>query len=301
MAVVDIGGRRSPAGTDRYRAATRKSLLYEDVISMVEEIIATEGLEPGDMLPTQAALAKKAGVSLITVRRALEELERAGAVRRHQGLGTFLARPRMLAAPARPGGLLATINGASGTADIRTELLEIDRGTPSVDVAAALQIPATSTVWRVRRRRLVDGRPLILETAMIPLALAPELDHFAVALGGSLFELLAERYGLEDDFEEQLLEVVSPDSEERRLLKLTSHVQVVRLRGRSVDTTGKVFDCFEHVYPAADFIFSISGATSRQIVEGPDVRDWSVSPLADASSPEAPRARRGSGAQKKER
>ncbi|HVC25454.1 MAG TPA: GntR family transcriptional regulator [Acidimicrobiales bacterium] len=285
MAVVDIGGRRSAAGTDRvYRPAARKSLLYEDVISMVEEIVASERLEPGDMLPTQAALAKRAGVSLITVRRALEELERVGAVRRHQGLGTFLARPRMVAAPARPGGLLATIDGADGPAEIRTEVLEIDRGTPSVDVAVALQIASTATVWKVRRRRLVDGRPLILETAMIPLVLAPELDRHAVELGGSLYELLAERYGLEDDYEDQLLEVVSPNAEERRLLKLTAHAQIVRLRGRSVDPTGKVFDCFEHVYPAADFIFSISGATSRQIVQGSDVRDWSVSPLAPASA-----------------
>src|SRR2546430_5650049 len=61
------------------------------------------------MLPTHAELAELTGVSLITVRRALDELERAGKVRRHQGLGTFLARPRIVTEPTRAGSLLGTL------------------------------------------------------------------------------------------------------------------------------------------------------------------------------------------------
>ena len=65
-------------------------------MAYVEQLVAERGLVPGDLLPTYAELAASVGVSLITVRRALDELERAGRVRRHQGLGTFLARPRIL-------------------------------------------------------------------------------------------------------------------------------------------------------------------------------------------------------------
>ena len=102
--------RTGPAG-GRARASPASGLLYEQVVDYVEGLVAERGLVPGDMLPTYAELAASVGVSLITVRRALDELERAGKVRRHQGLGTFLARPRIVTEPTRAGSLLTTLGG----------------------------------------------------------------------------------------------------------------------------------------------------------------------------------------------
>src|ERR1700723_1311611 len=106
--VLDLGGSR-PA---RPAAAPGRGsgLLYERVVAYVEDLVTERGLVPGDLLPTYADLAASVGVSLITVRRALDELERAGKVRRHQGLGTFLARPRIIADPGRAGSLLGTLD-----------------------------------------------------------------------------------------------------------------------------------------------------------------------------------------------
>jgi hypothetical protein len=55
----------------------------------------------------------------------------------------------------------------------------------------------------------VNGEPKIYETAVIPVALAPGLDRYTAELNGSLYALMAERYGLEDQAEEQYLEVAS--------------------------------------------------------------------------------------------
>ncbi len=55
-------------------------------------------LKPGDVLPTELALAKSAEVSRNTVRHALAELERGGLIRRVRGSGTYvheLAMERM--------------------------------------------------------------------------------------------------------------------------------------------------------------------------------------------------------------
>jgi DNA-binding GntR family transcriptional regulator len=283
--IVQLEGRNGLAlHGDGTRIHAKKSLLYEGVIDMVDKLITARGLEPGDQLPTQADLAELANVSLITVRRALEELERVGRVRRQQGLGTFVAQPRIIASPVRPGSLLGTIDRKEQrTRRITTVVVGVNLGYPSSDIAAALQIEGNSEVWKVSRHRVLDKRPLIVETSVIPVALAPGLDAHERSLEGSLYELLADRYGLVDSYEEQLLEVISPTREERQVLCLSARSQVVRLRGRSVDQRGTVFDCFEQLYPAADFIFSIAGSTSRHIVEGPDARDWTVSPRADQS------------------
>src|SRR5258708_37184100 len=95
----DLGGRAptrpGTAGSDD------AGLLYERVVALVEQLIADRGMAPGDRLPTYAELAELAVVGMITVRRALDELERAGRVRRHQGLDAFVARPRIVSEPAR--------------------------------------------------------------------------------------------------------------------------------------------------------------------------------------------------------
>jgi len=65
--------------------------LYEQIVAAVTEAVDDGRLRPGDALPSFRALAEELMVSLITVKRAYEELERAGILFRKQGLGTFIA------------------------------------------------------------------------------------------------------------------------------------------------------------------------------------------------------------------
>jgi DNA-binding GntR family transcriptional regulator len=286
--VVDLGGRR-PWQAPPDRPDSR--LLYEQVVAYVEDLVAEQGLAPGDMLPTYAELAASTGVSLITVRRALDELEKAGRVRRHQGRGTFLARPRIVTEPTRAGSLLGTLRaGDTGpSADsIDTRVVEICRGLASAGVVSALRIDPAAPVWRLRRQRLVDGQPAVGETSIIPVALAPRLDHQVNELHDSLYDLLAHDYGLEDDYEEQILEViVTPGPDERKLLGIGVRTPVVRIRGVSIDKSGTPFDCFEHLYRATEFAFAISGSTSRQLFPAPAFQDWDVRAMPEGSVPRA--------------
>ncbi len=292
--VLDLGDSRAhPAAPGRPGAG----LLYERVVAYVEELIAERALAPGDRLPTYAELAESTGVSLITVRRALDEMERAGKVRRHQGLGTFLARPRIVTEPARAGSLLGTLRqGETGPpADsIDTRIVEMRRGLPSPDVAGALRIGPDAPVWLLRRQRLIDAQPAVVETSIIPVTLAPDLDRLVIRLGGSLYDLLAGECGLEDAYEEQYLEVVvRPTREERRLLDIPPRTPVVRIRGLSTDRSGVPFDCFEQLYRATEFAFAISGRTSRQLLPTPGVQDWDVRALPEVPQPAGRRARAG--------
>jgi len=255
-------------------AAARRPLRYRRVIDLIEKIIAAEDLQPGSLLPTQKQLAERAGVSLITVRRALQELERAGRVIGHQGVGTFVARPRIVSEPTQRGGLLATLRDRGAPRKVTTELLEVRAVRPSGAAARALSLAAGADAWRIVRLRRIDGLPMVLETAHVPRALAPSLDEHRSELSDSLYSLLARRYGLVDDYEEQYLEVGSAGAHERRHLELPPRAQIVRLRGVSFSAGDLPFDCFEQSYPAQEFAFFISGRTSRRLLAAGELDDW---------------------------
>lgn len=65
--------------------------LYQQIVDGVRRAVSEGRLEPGTAMPSFRVLAGELLVSLITVKRAYEELEREGIVYRRQGLGTFVA------------------------------------------------------------------------------------------------------------------------------------------------------------------------------------------------------------------
>jgi len=65
--------------------------LYEQVVASIKREVAAGRLNPGDALPSLRVLAADLMVSLITVKRAYDELERAGVIYLRQGLGAFVA------------------------------------------------------------------------------------------------------------------------------------------------------------------------------------------------------------------
>lgn len=65
--------------------------LYEQIIEGIQREISAGRLRPGAALPSFRQLAADLMVSVITVKRAYEELEREGIVYRRQGLGTFVS------------------------------------------------------------------------------------------------------------------------------------------------------------------------------------------------------------------
>ena len=66
--------------------------IYEQIVSAVKNSILNHELAPGDMLPSIRSLAKSLGISVITTKRAYEELEKQGLIYSEQGKGFFVSR-----------------------------------------------------------------------------------------------------------------------------------------------------------------------------------------------------------------
>lgn len=267
------------SGTFRCVTENQSKLRYEIVKDMILTIISEQRLQPGDRLPTSTELAEQSGFSLISVRRALDELERAGRIQRQQGVGTFVAQNRIVSSPARTGELLETLGGADQGTKLTTQLVSIKAAVPSATIAANLRLAEGLPVWEVVRRRMLNGKPMIAETAVIPLQLAPTLDEDWLRAGKSLYGFLATKYGLIDQHEEQFLEVTVPSAHERSQLDLPTRENIVRVRGVSYSEDGTPFDCFQQIYPARQFVFFVSGSQQKHLLPSANPSDWSVTPL----------------------
>lgn len=259
-------------------------LRYQQVYQYVLDLIRDQKMKPGDKLPSTTELATLTGVSMISVRRGLSELEQEGKIDRRQGLGTFVGHGRVIAAPNRTGGLLNTLAYRKPQTSLKSELLGLTVGAADKNIATALSIPQSAPVWEVRRLRHVSMSALVLERAVLPLAAVPALDEAYLRAGNSMYGYLEREYGLVDSITEQTIEVDTASADQRSILGLGDDAAVVRIRGISFDPGGTAFDCYEQVYGASDFIFYVASADRRELLRPGNTDEWLVKPFDSAAA-----------------
>jgi len=172
------------------RAAAPAHTQIEDRLA---EAIERGDLRSGDRLPPERDLAGRLGVSRMTLRQALQALERRGMVRRTVGRrgGTFVAEPKLERNSSGLAGLTQELRRQGHRAGAR--VLSVRAGSAGDRTAAALGSEAGAEVVQVVRLRLSDGEPLALERSLFPADRFPGLlDR---DLEGSLYELLEREYG----------------------------------------------------------------------------------------------------------
>jgi GntR family transcriptional regulator len=155
--------------------------------------IAAGQLAPGDRLPAEHDLASWLGVSRMTLRHALGELAQRGLVIRAVGRhgGTFVAEPKLDRDVTTLAGFSEQLRRHGMVAGAR--VLTAARIEAAPAAAAALHLPAGDPVLEVRRIRLADGRPMVLEHSQFPAALFDGM--LGCRLDASLYDLLEARFG----------------------------------------------------------------------------------------------------------
>ena len=98
-----------------------RATLPERLVALIEGLIADGTFPPGSRLPPERELGRRFDVGRSTLRLALADLEARGVVDRHQGRGTFIARPRIDADATQHFTLSAALRATGGV--VRTETL----------------------------------------------------------------------------------------------------------------------------------------------------------------------------------
>jgi GntR family transcriptional regulator len=169
------------------------STAHAQIEDWLADAIAAGQLIPGDRLPTEHDLAAWLGVSRMTLRHALSELAQRGLVTRSvgRGGGTFVAEPKLEQDLTTLAGFSEQLRRHGKAAGAR--VLAATQIPASAAAAAALELSDGELVHDVRRIRLADGRPIVIEHSQFPATLFPDL--LDCRLDGSLYDLLADNYG----------------------------------------------------------------------------------------------------------
>ncbi len=167
--------------------------LYHQLRVLLQQKIESGSLDPNVRLPSEEAIASHCGVSKITVRQALRDLEHAGFIKRYQGRGTFVASQRVQQGPRKL---------SSFTSEMRLRGLEPSarvleqRIIPSdASLAEKLEVRKGEDLFLLRRVRLAAAEPMGIQTAYLPLALVPGIETLDFSRA-SLYEVLQRKYGL---------------------------------------------------------------------------------------------------------
>jgi GntR family transcriptional regulator len=146
---------------------------YHRIAEVLREQIRDGRLESGARLDNQRKLARDFGVTLMTLRQALDVLEREQLIARQHGLGTFVAAPSIdydILQLNRFAGDLSARGERVTTRLLGSRFVGADRR-----VARALGLALGTRVLVLERLRLVDERPLSLQRSYLPAHIGEEV------------------------------------------------------------------------------------------------------------------------------
>jgi len=140
--------------------------LYAQLRDALAAQIASQVWPSGAMIPPEHELAKQFGVSVHTLRRAVQQLVDEGLLDRRQGSGTYVRRPSF------DGSLFRWFNFVEATGAPKTvpesRLLSRTLRPALPHVAAGLGLAPGSEIIHVLRLRLWSGEPMVVEELHLP-------------------------------------------------------------------------------------------------------------------------------------
>src|SRR5262245_46050288 len=174
--------------------ATSRTPRYHQIAEVLRERIADGSPGPGGRLDDQRSLAREFGVTLMTLRQALDLLDRDGLITRRHGLGTFVS-PQVLDYDILHWRTLAGDLSATGK-PVLTRFLRSHFTAGDAQAARALGVVEGARLFVLERLRLVGGRPMSFQASYLTAAVGQDASKLDLALI-PLRQALAFKLGIE--------------------------------------------------------------------------------------------------------
>ncbi|MDG9725614.1 MULTISPECIES: GntR family transcriptional regulator [unclassified Streptomyces] len=215
------------------------------------------GRSPRDplRLPTEEQLAGHYGVSVLTMRQALKELEDEGLITRHRRRGTFIEPDARRGAPVR---LLGSVDAiVAQQSGMKAELL--GHGTGSVPPELAEYFPDLAETATYHRLRCDEqtGEPTNHARNYVRPEVAARIDVDDLARW-PMTKVLRDVVGMDISRITDTVEARLADPETARLLEVPLLSPILHYTGITYDTVGRVLDVAVIHYRGDRFSFTVT-------------------------------------------
>ncbi|MFE2626654.1 GntR family transcriptional regulator [Streptomyces sp. NPDC001651] len=215
------------------------------------------GRRPQDplRLPTEEQLAEHYGVSVLTMRQALKELEDEGLITRHRRRGTFIEPDARRGAPVR---LLGSVDAiVAQQSGMTAELLE--HGPAPVPAEVAEHFPDLDEVAAYHRLRSdgTTGEPTNHARNYVRPELAARIDPDDL-LRWPMTKVLRDVVGADISRITDTVEARLADPETARLLQVPLLSPILHYTGLTYDGGGRVLDAAVIHYRGDRFSFTVT-------------------------------------------
>ena len=228
--------------------------LYYQLAEQLNEQIQTGQLQPGVQLPSERELSEQFEISRMTVRQAIGYLVQQGVLVVKQGVGTFVAEPKLAHDTLHLLGFTEEMMSQGGT--ITSQVLEQAIATPPLRVVDGLKLEPEESVVKIVRLRLSGNIPLLLETIFISSTLCPDLELKDLTTT-SLYTILEQDYSLHLSYAEQMLEATTANDYECTLFGLEPGTAMILLEGVTYLNQGQPVEYFKAIYRGDRFRFKL--------------------------------------------
>lgn len=188
----------------------KKRSLSDEIKEYLYDYIKAMDLKKNTKLPPEETVAKRLGVSRVTIRKALSELEQEGVIFRVHGRGTFVNREALeIKVNINTGYEIKHLIKSSGYR-ARMEIANLEIKDAGYKMGEKLQIASDELVVRIERIFYADDNPAVLCIDMFPCKLSKEVaskDNIQV----STFDFLRDYAGIVIEWDKTEIRTISKE------------------------------------------------------------------------------------------
>lgn len=218
---------------------------YIDIKNSLKQAILNKEYRVGDKIPSERELAVRFEVTRVTLQKAMHMLEQEGFIERIHGKGMFVTKVIEDNVYLLNNGTSDSILGFSrefkDNVKVSSRLISLKTRKAGEYIASQLDIDENDDVHYIRRVRLVDNIPVLVEDSYIPCTVIDIIPE-SVLQNGSLYEYIENKTGRKIKFYNSVIEASLFDDTLSALLERESGLPMLKVSGITKLEDGKTFN-----------------------------------------------------------